>query len=461
MTETDKRSDLRKLPSVNALLQSQDGIDFVEEYGHDLTVSAVRHVLGKIRKKVGAEQGTIPLPELIMQDVLAYLQKWTNPTLEPVINATGVILHTNLGRAPLSTDTINAMQKIAQGYSTLEYDLQEGKRGSRYLHTEDLLKRITGAEAGLVVNNNASALLLILSALSYRRRTLISRTQLIEIGGGFRIPEVMVQSGAVLEEIGTTNRVHIEDYQRAVEEEPVKLVMRVHRSNFKLMGFTAEPELAEIAAVAHAAGLPVVDDLGSGCFLDTADYGLAHEMTVMESLAAGSDLVCFSGDKLLGGPQAGIIVGKKILVDKLRKHPVARAVRADKIALSGLSATLLHYLKGEAERKIPIWQMIAMKPSTILSRAEQWARMLRGAKVVEGESAVGGGSLPGEMLPTFLVAIPVSQPDQFLMRLRQSRPPIIARVEDGRVMIDPRSVLPQQEGALLVGLQNAISRWGN
>ncbi len=461
MSETNQRSDLRKLPSVNALLQTPDGIDYVEDYGHDLTVAAIRQVLGNIRKKVGAEQGTIPLPELIMQDVLAYLQLWTNPTLEPVINATGVILHTNLGRAPLSTDTINAVQKIVQGYSTLEYDLEEGERGSRYLHAENLLTRITGAEAGLVVNNNASALLLILSALSYRRRTLISRTQLIEIGGGFRIPDVMTQSGAVLEEIGTTNRVHIEDYQRAIEEEPVKLVMRVHRSNFKLMGFTAEPALEEITAVAHAAGLPVVDDLGSGCFLDTADYGLAHEMTVMESLAAGSDLVCFSGDKLLGGPQAGIIVGRKVLVDRLRKHPVARAVRADKMALSGLAATLMHYLKGEAERKIPIWQMISMNPDIIRSRAEQWARMLRGSRVVEGESAVGGGSLPGEMLPTYLVSIPVSQPDQFLKRLRQSRPPIIARVENDNVMVDPRSVLPQQEGALLVGLQNAISRWGN
>lgn len=461
MTESEKRADLRKLPSVNALLQAPDGEELVEEYGHALTVSAIRQVLTDIRKKVGAEQGTIPLPELIVQDVQSILQAWTNLTLEPVINATGVILHTNLGRAPLSTDTINAMQKIAQGYSTLEYDLDEGKRGSRYIHTEDLLKRITGAEAGLVVNNNASALLLILSALSYRRRTLISRTQLIEIGGGFRIPEVMTQSGAVLEEIGTTNRVHIEDYQRAIESEPVKLVMRVHRSNFKLMGFTAEPTLEEIIAVAHAADLPVVDDLGSGSFLDTAEYGLAHEMTVMESLAAGSDLVCFSGDKLLGGPQAGIIVGKKALVDKLRKHPVARAVRADKMALSGLSATLLHYLKGEAERNIPIWQMISMKSPVIKSRAEQWSRMLRGARVVKGESAVGGGSLPGERLPTYLVALPVSQPDKFLMRLRQSRPPIIARVEDGQVMIDPRSVLAQQEGALLVELQNALSRWGD
>lgn len=461
MTDSEKRDDLRKLPSVNALLQTADGKELIEEYGHALVVEAIRQVLGNIRKKVGAEQGTIPLPDLILQAVMGYLQSWTSPTLEPVINATGVILHTNLGRAPLSTDTINAMQKIAQGYSTLEYDLEEGKRGSRYLHTEDLLKHITGAEAGLVVNNNASALLLILSALSYRRRTLIARSQLVEIGGGFRIPDVMTQSGAVLEEIGATNRVHIEDYQRAIEELPIKMVMRVHRSNFKMMGFIAEPSLDEIIAVSHAAGLPVVDDLGSGSFLDTAEYGLAHEMTVMESLSAGSDLVCFSGDKLLGGPQAGIIVGRKVLVDKLRKHPVARAVRADKLALSGLSATLLHYLKGEAEMKIPIWQMISMKLSIIESRANQWARMLRGARVVEGESAVGGGSLPGEMLPTYLVALPVSQPDLFLKRLRQSRPPVVARVEDGQVMIDPRSVLPQQEGALLVELQNAISRWGN
>ncbi|MFN2145554.1 MAG: L-seryl-tRNA(Sec) selenium transferase, partial [Anaerolineales bacterium] len=279
----------------------------------------------------------------------------------------------------------------------------------------------------------------------------------IEIGGGFRIPDVMVQSGAVLHEIGTTNRVNIKDYQKAIEEEPIKLVLRAHRSNFKLIGFTAEPTLAEIAEVAHQADLPLIDDLGSGSLLDTSQYGLVHEMTVMESLADGSDLVCFSGDKLLGGPQAGIIVGRKDLVDKLRKHPIARAVRADKLALAGLSATLMHYLKGEAEKKVPIWQMISMDMNTIEERAQHWKRTLKKAEIIDGESAVGGGSLPGECLPTRLVALDVPNPDHFLTRLRHSRPPIIARVEDGRVLIDPRTVLPQQEGALLVELQNALA----
>lgn len=459
MTDANKQVNLRKLPSVDSLLKMQDAGNLIAEYGRPLTTDAIRAVLLALRKKVVSEQGTVPLPELIMQDVLLQLQYWTRPTLEPVINATGVILHTNLGRAPLSAETLNAMHKVSQGYSTLEYNLKSGGRGSRYLHTENLLTRITGAEAGLVVNNNASALLLILSALSKRRRTLISRTQLIEIGGGFRIPDVMEQSGAILEEIGTTNRVHLEDYTRALESYPIKLVMRVHRSNFRLMGFTAEPSLEEIAKVSHDAGLPVVDDLGSGCFVDTADYGLAHEMTVMESLAAGSDLVCFSGDKLLGGPQAGIIVGRKVLVEKLRKHPVARAVRADKMVLSGLSATLIHYLKDEFEKKIPIWQMISMRLATIESRAEQWARMLKGASTVVGESAIGGGSLPGERLPTRLVSIAVNRPDQFLKRLRRSHPPIIARVEDDKVLFDPRTVLPHQEGALLVELQNVLARW--
>jgi L-seryl-tRNA(Ser) seleniumtransferase len=461
MTAIKNQDDLRKIPSVDSLLNSNEGQQMAAAYGHALTVSALRAVLDGIRLRAAREQGTIPLPEIILQEVEQTLKQWTSPTLEPVINATGVILHTNLGRSPLSADTLNAIQKVAQGYSNLEYDLEKGQRGSRYLHTEDLLVRLTGAEAALVVNNNASALLLILSALSSRRRTLVSRTQLIEIGGGFRIPDVMAQSGAVLQEIGTTNRVNLNDYRSAIEEFPVKLVLRAHRSNFRLVGFTAEPTLEEIAGVAHAAGLPMVDDLGSGSLLDTADYGLAHETTVMESLAAGSDLVCFSGDKLLGGPQAGIIVGRKELVQKLRKHPIARAVRADKMALAGLSATLLHYLKGEAEQKIPIWQMISMDIKKVESRAKQWTRFLKGARMMSGESAVGGGSLPGERLPTWLVALEVSNPNKFLSQLRTAQPPIIARVEDGLVMIDPRTVLPQQEGALLVELQNALAGWGH
>ncbi len=254
---------------------------------------------------------------------------------------------------------------------TLEYDLEKGQRGSRLVHAESLLQRLTGAEAAVVVNNNASAVLLVLSALATKKRVVISRTQLVEIGGGFRVPDVMKQSGAKLVEVGATNKVRLSDYQSALEE-PTALVMRAHRSNFKIVGFTEEPELKEIVDVAHQADVTVVDDLGSGALLDTAKYGFAHEPTVQESLAAGVDLVCFSGDKLLGGPQAGIILGRKDLIDKIKKHPLARAVRADKTCLAGITATLLHYLKDEAEREIPIWRMMSLTLEQLKVRAEAW-----------------------------------------------------------------------------------------
>ena len=278
-------------------------------------------------------------------------------------------------------------------------------------------------EAALVVNNNASAVLLALTALAKRRRVLIARTQLIEIGGGFRIPDVMVQSGAKLVEIGTTNRVHLRDYQLAIDEQPIKLVMRAHRSNFAIVGFHTEPALREIADVAHAAGLPVVDDLGSGTLIDTAPFGLEHEPTVQESLTQGADLVTFSGDKLLGGPQAGIIVGRKDLVDKLKKHPLARAIRADKLALASLSATLLHYLKDEVLVEIPVWQMISANEQALEERVLGWNKAIEGGELVEGEFTVGGGSLPGQVLPTVLLALPGSSPTKLLAQLRKANSP--------------------------------------
>ncbi|MGD8456856.1 MAG: L-seryl-tRNA(Sec) selenium transferase [Anaerolineales bacterium] len=451
-----EQAKLRQLPSVDTLLHTQTAAELIADFGRPLALDAIRRVLEEIRLELKEGEDTMPAIEELLERAKIVLYGWTTGSLQPVINATGVILHTNLGRAPLSDKTITAMQAVSQGYSTLEYDIERGRRGSRYVHAEDLLKRLTGVEAGLAVNNNASALLLILSALARRRRVLISRTQLIEIGGGFRIPEVMKQSGAILVEIGATNRVHLKDYQKAIEEEPIKLVLRAHHSNFRLMGFTSEPTLEEIAGVAHDAGLPMVDDLGSGSLLDTARFGLEHEPTVQDSLAAGSDLVCFSGDKLLGGPQAGIIVGRRDLVDKLRKHPIARAVRADKIALAGLSATLLHYLKDEAEREVPIWQMISTTPDMIKSRAKNWAETLEHGDVIPGKSTVGGGSLPGEQLDTYLLAFKAESPDKFLTALRKEHPPIIARIEEDRVVFDPRTVLRQQEGAFLVGVQNVL-----
>jgi len=325
-------SELRNLPSVDKLLQTEVANALIGEYGRPLTIDAFRLTLDTARSNFRKTE-QIPLEPEILEQAETLLKTWAAPTLRPVINASGVIVHTNLGRAPLSKAAVQAASEVALGYSNLEYDLEQGRRGSRLLHAEELLVRLTGAEAVLVVNNNASAVLLALTGLAKRRRVLIARTQLIEIGGGFRIPDVMAQSGAKLVEIGTTNRVHLRDYQQAIDEQPIKLVMRAHRSNFAIIGFHTEPELREIAEVAHAAELPVVDDLGSGTLIDTAPFGLGHEPTVQESLTQGADLVTFSGDKLLGGPQAGIIVGRKDLVDKLKKHPLARAIRADKLAL--------------------------------------------------------------------------------------------------------------------------------
>jgi L-seryl-tRNA(Ser) seleniumtransferase len=320
------------------------------------------------------------------------------------------------------------------------------------LHAEALLARLTGAQAAVVVNNNAAAVLLTLTALARRRAVVIARSQLVEIGGGFRVPDVMKQSGARLVEIGTTNRVHLSDYEAALEQKPI-LFMRAHRSNFRIVGFTSEPGLAEIADVAHRAGIALVDDLGSGSLLDTARYGLGHEPMVQESLADGADLVCFSGDKLLGGPQAGIVIGRADLVAKLKKHPLARAIRADKLCLAALSATLLHYLMDEAEREIPIWRMISAPVEALQTRAQAWADTLGQGEVIAGESTVGGGSLPGETLPTFLLALDARSANRLLARLRQSNPPIIARLQDDRVVLDPRTVLSEQEAALLSALK--------
>jgi L-seryl-tRNA(Ser) seleniumtransferase len=320
-----------------------------------------------------------------------------------------------------------------------------------------LLKQLTGAEAALVVNNNAAALLLCLSALARRKRVIIARSQLVEIGGGFRIPDVLAQSGAKLVEVGTTNRVHPEDFAQALEQ-PAALVMRAHHSNFKIVGFTTEPGLQEMVKLAHARGALFLDDLGSGALLDTQPYGLSHEPMVQESLKAGADLVCFSGDKLLGGPQAGIILGKADLIARIKKHSLARAVRADKLCLAALSATLMHYLKDEAEREIPVWRMISTPPEKIRERAVAWREAIGEGEVVTGQSTVGGGSLPEEVLPTWLLEIKIASPDRSIERLRKASPPVIARVENERILFDPRTVLPEQEGAFLAGLRAVFGR---
>ncbi len=453
---------LRNLPSVDALLQDHTLRDLAHRYGHAIVVDACRGALDAARASILAGADA-PMPALLIDDVRERAERAVRPSLAPVINATGVIIHTNLGRAPLSEDTLAAMRTTAQGYSNLEYDLDAGERGSRHAHAESIITRLTGAEAALVVNNNAAAVMLILAAFARGKHAIVSRGQLVEIGGGFRIPEVMQQSGATLIEVGTTNRTYIDDYARAVTD-ATTLLMRVHSSNFKVIGFTHEATLEELAALAHSRDLLCVDDLGSGALIDTSAYGLAHEPMPQESLAAGADLVSFSGDKLLGGPQAGIIVGKKSAVDALKKYPLTRALRVDKVTLAGVQATLLHYLKNEAAKKIPVWSMIAATPEELNARAQKWVERLRAAKldaaVIDAASTVGGGSLPGETLPTRALALTVASPDEFAARLRQNVPAIVVRIEEGRVVFDPRTVLAVEEDALLAGIERVAKMRG-
>jgi L-seryl-tRNA(Ser) seleniumtransferase len=448
--------DLSNLPSIDQLLKNDQVQTLVLSFGRPLTLTAIRSVLENSRQEALEKGLDVPEQAEIIQLVHGLLDAWLSPTLYPVINATGVILHTNLGRAPLSQETRSAISEISAGYSNLEFNLQNGKRGKRSVHVSKLLSLLTGAEGGFVVNNNAGAVLLILSALAKGKNVLISRTQLVEIGGGFRIPDVMRQSGAKLVEIGTTNRVHLYDYEEPLKNDDISLVLVAHHSNFKLIGFHSEPTLDEIVSLAHQYAVPVVHDVGSGAFLDTADYGLAHEPTVQDSLNVGCDLVSFSGDKLMGGPQAGIIIGKEELLNPIRIHPLARAVRPDKLTLAGVSGTILHYIKNEATKKIPIWQMISRSLDSIEKSANDWHQFLGAGEVIKGCSTVGGGSLPTEEMPSFLLALSPKKPDAFMKKLRECSPPIISRVEDNKVLLDPRTVLPEQEASLLRNLLKVL-----
>lgn len=468
---TDARAEaaLRGLPAVHALADAPALDAARERAGRALLVDALRATLDELRAEIRAG-APAPGEAEIAARAEARLRAWLAPRPRPVINATGVLLHTNLGRAPVSRAAAAAMAAAAAGYSDLEYDLAAGRRGSRHDQLAEPLRRLTGAEAALVVNNNAGATLLVLAALAAGRGVVVSRGQLVEIGGGYRIPEVMEAGGARLVAVGTTNRTHPRDYARALDgDEDVALLLRVHTSNYRVVGFTAEVGLDELVALGRARGLPVVDDLGSGSLLDASAHGLAAEPMVPASLSAGADLVTFSGDKLLGGPQAGLIVGRADLVARLRAHPLTRALRPDKATLAGLAATLGHYLRGEAEREVPVWRMIAAPPEALAARAAAWrdalAEEAEAGRAVptlqEGASTVGGGSLPGETLPSTLLALETAQPDALATALRgvegPAARPVVARVAEGRVLLDPRTVLPEEDEAVVAGLRMALA----
>jgi L-seryl-tRNA(Ser) seleniumtransferase len=424
--------ELRDLPSVDEL--AGDG-RLAGAAPRPLLVSAARSALARAREELQAGEEPGDLVERVESELAAA----RGARLRRAINATGVIVHTNLGRAPLAREALERVNAVAGGYSNLEYDLGEGGRGSRQDHVAPILRRLTGAEAALVVNNNAAAVLLALAALAEGREVLVSRGELIEIGDGFRIPDVLARSGARLREVGTTNRTRAGDYDRAIGPE-TGLLLRVHQSNFRVVGFTEQPRLADLVRVARAHGLPLVDDLGSGALFASSSLLLGDEPTARESLEAGADLVCFSGDKLLGGPQAGIIVGRAELVERLRRHPLQRALRADKLTLAALEATLALYLDPElAAREVPVLRMLAETLETVRARAQRLASLV-GGDVEPTVGRVGGGALPLTELPSFACAVE----EELASRLRETEPPVIGVVRDGRCLLDCRTLREEE-----------------
>ena len=446
----------RNLPSVDSLLSAPNVAAAAESFSREWVVDLARQELDAARQRIRQGRDADSAEEIAAL-VCRRVEEAGQAEPRRVINATGVVIHTNLGRAPLSRAAMKAAEEAAAGYSNLEFDLESGRRGSRQARLQSLLRQLTGAEAALAVNNNASAVMLGLLALAAGREVIVSRAEAVEIGGGFRVPDVLRQSGATLVDVGTTNRTYARDYEEATNDNTAAY-LKVHASNFRVEGFTAEVESRDLAELGDRLGVAVLHDVGSGSLLPTDRYGLAHEPTPQESVRAGMGLVFFSGDKLLGGPQAGIVVGRGALVDRLARHPLARAVRIDKLSLASLNATLLHYLRGEAEREVPVWRMISATPEGLKERAKGWESQLSGQyTVVEARSAIGGGSLPGETLPTWALSLDASSlpggADGVMRRLREGRPPVVARVEDERVLFDPRTVAHDEDGELLKALQ--------
>lgn len=447
---------LRRLPAVDRMAAWPAVAALTAVYGATLVLEGIRHALAAERHAIQTDPHYQTTPEQLQAQLQAWLESLTTPTLQPVINATGVIIHTNLGRAPLSPAALQAVTTTAGSYSNLEYDVAAGERGSRAVHIGQALTYLTGAEAATVVNNNAAGVLLMLAALCRGREVLISRGQLVEIGGGFRVPDVMAQSGALLVEVGTTNRTHLRDYAQAITERTAAILV-AHHSNFKIIGFTTEPELAELAQLAQAHGLWLLYDQGSGALLDTSRYGLDREPLVQDGIAAGCDVVAFSGDKLLGGPQAGLLCGRAGPIDIIKRHPLARAVRPDKLCLAALAATLPAYVRGTAETEIPIWQMLHYPLAALEQTAQTWAAAWQAAgltaTVEPGLSTVGGGSLPGQTLPTWLVALRPAAVTAMTARLRQGPTKVVGRIQHDRLLLDPRTVLPHEQTALVQAVQ--------
>jgi L-seryl-tRNA(Ser) seleniumtransferase len=471
MSQQLRQQYLSNIPNVDRILDRQEMVQLGNRFPRKIILEAVRRGLDRLRQRVMTARNPADLDESmfsfesLLPHFIEEIENQVTPKLKRVINATGVVIHTNLGRSLLHEDAIEHINQVSSHYSNLEFDLKEGKRGSRYSHVEELLCRLSGAEGALVVNNNAAAVMLVLNTVADGKEVVVSRGQLVEIGGAFRVPDVMQRSGAILKEVGTTNRTHLNDYEGAIGEQTA-LVLKVHTSNFRIVGFTSDVALKELSELAHSHGLPLMEDLGSGCLIDLSKYGLDWEPTVQEAIKDGADIVTFSGDKLMGGPQAGIILGRSRYIERVKVNPLNRAVRIDKLTLAGLESTLRIYLdEAKAVREIPTLRMLTYSHDELRGRAQRLSRKIQkriptGVRIAvkNDVSQVGGGAYPVQTLPTYVVTLKpnVGSVHQLEERLRQGTPPIIARVSKEEVLLDVRTIGRGEENLIAEGIERSV-----
>lgn len=462
----NKQKLLASLPSVDEILKSDKGLQWQESFPRRYVLKAIREIIEEKRQAILRDELKEIFPESLLPDIQNRIERLSSFSLKPVVNATGVVIHTNLGRSVLSEEILENVKKVACGYSNLEYDIEKGERGKRYSHIQRLLNEITGAETSLIVNNNAAAVFVCLTALAKGKEVIVSRGELVEIGGSFRVPDVMSSSGAILKEVGTTNKTHLHDYERAINENTA-LLLKVHQSNFRTIGFTKQVEIDELVTLGRKHNIPVMFDLGSGCLIDLKPYGVHIEPTVQDVVKSGCDIVTFSGDKLLGGPQGGVIAGKAELIEKISKNPLMRAVRIDKLTLSAFEAVLMNYLDEEKARKgIPTIKMLLQDVGEIKDRAKRIALRLRreikedvaDIEVMADSSQSGGGALPEIEFKTYVIAIKPKKisVNKLEERIRRGSPPIIARIKEDALIIDARTVRDRETDVLVKGISGAL-----
>jgi len=461
----EKQKLLTTLPSVDEILRSNQGVQWLNVYPRRYVIQAIREVIDSRRKEILKGFISDISEESMMAEIENTMEKLSSYSLIPLINATGIVIHTNLGRSILSEKSLENIKKVSGSFSNLEYDLKAGKRGKRYTHVIRVLKEVTGAEDALIVNNNAAAVFLCLNTLSKGKEAIVSRGELVEIGGSFRMPEVMSASSAILREVGTTNKTHLHDYERAINDNTA-LIVKVHKSNFRVSGFVDEVSVEDLVSLGRRYQIPVMFDLGSGCLIDLKPFGIHDEPVVRDIVSTGIDITTFSGDKLLGGPQGGIIVGRKEYIEKIHKNPLTRAMRIDKLTLAGFEATLMEYIDEEkAIENIPTLRMLLQKPEVIKERAKRIAKRLKKEikdvqiTVMADTSRAGGGSLPELDFPTYVVTIRSDNVsvNEFEERLRNGNPPIISRIKEGSMIIDARTIRTQDLDDLIKGIKSALS----